>query len=102
MLCSKTIAGHHMIFYGAEVLVIHFFFPVLDGGNIFSFIVFSVIKIYCIVLQVPNNVVSYVITGGDGNPLEYFFIHPSTGVIVLQKSVKSISTSNFRVWVLSF
>ena len=60
---------------------------------------FSAIKIYCIVLQVPNNVVSYVITGGDGNPLEYFFIHPSTGVIVLQKSVKSISTSNFRVWV---
>ncbi|XP_078316513.1 protocadherin Fat 4-like isoform X2 [Crassostrea virginica] len=48
---------------------------------------------------VPNNVVSYVIRGGDGNPLEYFFIHPSTGVIVLQKSVKSISTSNFRLTV---
>nr|XP_034314273.1 protocadherin-like wing polarity protein stan [Crassostrea gigas] len=48
---------------------------------------------------VPNNVISYVITGGDGNPLEYFFIHPSTGVIVLLKSVKSISTSNFRLSV---
>ncbi|XP_065921690.1 protocadherin Fat 4 isoform X2 [Magallana gigas] len=48
---------------------------------------------------VPNNVISYVITGGDGNPLEYFFIHPSTGVIVLLKSVKSISISNFRLSV---
>ncbi|XP_062579030.1 protocadherin Fat 3-like [Saccostrea cucullata] len=48
---------------------------------------------------IPNNVISYVITGGVGNPLEYFFINPGTGVIVLQKSVKSIATSNFRLTV---
>ncbi|XP_062611587.1 cadherin EGF LAG seven-pass G-type receptor 2-like, partial [Saccostrea cucullata] len=48
---------------------------------------------------IPNNVIFYVITGGVGNPNEYFFINPGNGVIVLQKSVKSISTSNFRLTV---
>lgn len=62
-------------------------------GSFYKFWVSSSVFLF----QVPNNVVSYVITGGTGNPLEYFFINPGTGIIGLLKSVKSITTNSFLV-----
>ena len=48
------------------------------------------------ILQAPNNVIRYVITG-DGESAKYFYINPATGEISLLQSVLETQQTVFRV-----